>query len=212
MSVKHRIVDGEGSNIEAGVTQDHALKVSVVPQSTKEIIEGGGTDLLVRTKYLAEYLTDSAGSNDLNVDGATTVTDFFIGSEVGKVKTIYEVRFILEDTQMDLGTAEGKRFASAANNGLTNGLKFFVSQQGTDTDIFARPVTNIASFLNYSSNFVNEAGSLGAGIDLLVVTINFPNPIVIVEGQLDKITVRIQDNVSALNLFNVLGIGTQELF
>jgi len=39
-------------------------------------------------------------------------------------------------------------------------------QGGVRSDIFVDPVQNIASFLDYTDDYINEPGGLGAGVDL----------------------------------------------
>lgn len=216
MSIKNLIQDGEGTKRTAGVTSDHALKVTDVGgQYGPSLIDmqDDGFALLLRKKTYVSYFKDTAGSHELNIDGSSTPVEFSIASEVDKLKTIQYVRFIFHDTQMSLGASEGRRFASAAATpGLTNGLRFFVKQGGVETDLFLEPVKQIAIFMNYAVDLVNEAGALGSGEDILTVTMNFDfAPIQIVPGGFDSINVKVQDNLSDINTFQVFAFGSMEL-
>lgn len=212
MSIKSLIQDGEGTKRTAGVTDRHALKVTSVPQSLTERVEQGNFEDLLQTKLLYTTFKNSSDSENLNVNGSVTNQDFYIAAEENQLKSIYEVRFVLNDEQMALGSSEGRRFASAAASpGLTNGIQFFVTQGGVDTQIFATPVKQIYEFLHWSTDFINEVGALGSGEDLLVVGIKFHVPVNIVPGGIDKMTIRIRDNLTNINFFIVTAIGSKEL-
>lgn len=217
MSIKNLIQDGEGTKRTAGVTTDHALKVTDTSYGQGPALidlAADGFKALLRKKTWASYFIDSGGSHELNIDGSVTPVDFKIRSQSDRLKTIQYVRFIMHDTQMSLGSSEGRRFASAASTpGLTNGVRFYVEQGGEETDLFLEPITQIAGFLNYAVDLVNEAGALGAGEDVLTVTMDFEfAPVQIVPGGFDSITVKIQDDLSNMNTFQVFGFGSQEIF
>lgn len=214
MAIKSYIQDGEGTSTTAGVTRDHELKVTSRPISLTDVYDGGSGDLSIytRTKIFVSTLKNSSDSEDLNVDGSVTPVEFYIAAEPDKLKSIHHVRFVIHDTQTALGSSEGRRFCSAAASpGLTNGLEFYIEQGGITTHIFNNPVKNIASFLNFTDDYINEPGALGAGLDLLTIQINFTDPINIVPGGIDTITVKISDDLTEIDLFNIIAFGSQEL-
>jgi hypothetical protein len=212
MTIKNMIQDGEGSKRTAGVTTDHSLKVTNVDLSVYDLYVSGQLDILTRTKIYSSYLKNSSDSESMNVDGSTTPVEFYIQASASKLISVTNVRFVLNSTQMALSSSEGRRFAAAAASpGLTNGIEFYVEQGGVVTDIFSSPVKQIASFLNYSDDFYNEAGALGSGMDILITRFDFSSPINIVPGVIDRIVVKISDDLTAIDLFNVAAIGTQQL-
>jgi hypothetical protein len=217
MSIKNLIQDGEGTKRTAGVTSDHALKVTDTSYGFGPALidlQAEGFQSLLRKKTWVSYFENSVGGHDLNIDGSVTPVTFKISSQEDRLKTIQYVRFIMHDTQMSLSGAEGSRFASAAAvPGLTNGVRFFIEQGGEELDLFLEPIKQIVQFMNYAVELVNEAGVLGAGEDLLTVTMTFDfAPVHIVPGGFDSINVKIQDDLSSINLFQVFGFGSQELF
>jgi hypothetical protein len=200
MSIKSFIQDGEGTGITAGVTGDKALKVTNIPLSIKEALETENS-----------YFIDSDNNSNVNIDSSTDCTDYCIVSEESRLKSIYYIKFILEDQMMYFGSSEGKRFASAAGSGgLTNGISMFTEQQGLSNDIFVEPIKSIADFMKYSEEIVNEPDAVGSGDDLLVVKINFVRPINIIPGEIDKIVVRINDDLSSIDYFKIIASGIQE--
>jgi hypothetical protein len=202
MSLKTRIQDGEGSNLVAGVTPDHALKVSLIPFSYRDLVDNHDFDryeLLTRRKVLVESLANSSGSTDFRVDGSVTTQDFAIESEMDTLKSVCCLRLVFHDTQMSLGSAEGSRFGSSASSpGLTNGLRLFADQGGEETDIFITPVKAIAEFLEYGEVF-NQAGALGAGLDILVITLVLPEPIVLPPGSKDRLVLQVRDDLTPID-------------
>ena len=209
MSIKNLIQDGEGTKVTAGVTSDHALKVAIIDSSAKDIIQSN-PDILTRQKILVASFMDNTSSVNLNVDGSVSYRDFYIESEINTLKSLHTIRFVLNDTQLALSGSEGTRFGSGHPSGLANGIRFFAEQGGDEIDIFVEPVQILADFLNYSSEFINEAGSLGAGLDLVVVQFDLPRLVNVVPGVIDKLVVRVQDDLTSLDKFRVFGMGYQE--
>lgn len=211
MSIKTMIQDGEGTNLTAGVTADKALKVTNIPLSVKEALETN-SEVLIREKVYNAYFLDSSESAAANVDASSEHLDYSIGSEESKMKSIYYVKFIIEDQMMSFGASEGKRFASAAGSeGLTNGIRMFTKQQGLLTDIFAEPIKHISDFMKYSDDIINEPDAIGSGVDLLVAKLSFVRPINIMPGEIDSVTVRVNDDLSSVNYFKVIAGGIQEI-
>jgi len=212
MAIKNFIQDGEGTSITAGVTKDHALKVTNLAPSIENLYIDGDLGVLTRTKIYSNYLRGPGESPDLNIDGSVTPVEFTIDAQTDRLISIYNIRFVLNSTQMSLGSAEGRRFASAAATpGLTNGLEFFIEQGGIVTDIFSAPVKQIADFLNYSDDFYNEAGALGAGMDILIARFDFPYYVNIVPTVVDRVVVRVSDDLTEINTFRIAALGTQEI-
>ena len=211
MSVKTLIQDGTGTSRQVCVTSDHALMVTSLPISITNLIEIDRLDVLTRVRLYNALMKNSSDSPDMNVDGSITPVEFDISADADILKSLCAVRFVFNSTQMALGAAEGTRFAAAAASpGLTNGIRFYVEQSGHTTEIFHTPVKQIVNFLHYTDDYINEPGALGAGTDLLTVQVRFELPIHIVPGAVDRLVVKIQDDLTDIDFFNVTVLGTQE--
>ena len=208
MSTPIVIKNGTGTNVKANVTSENAVRVSTVPISASEV----DVNILTRYKVLREFFIDTSSSRNLNINGSITNVEFKISSSINKVKYITSLRFIFNDGNMDMSTAgQLTRFGdAAATPGLTNGLNLTISQSGTITEIFPDSIKNIGDFLNYSDGFTNIKDAVSAGIDFLSFDFNFEQPIVLTTDNLDKISVTIKDNLTAVTFFNVLARGYQE--
>lgn len=207
MSVGLRIRDGEGSGREAGVTQDRALKVSVVNRTASDAT----VEELTRVKQLRSFL-QNGGSVDMNVDGSATPVEFIHEADTGIAKWITGVRFLFHSDNMELDTNDFRRFGAAAiAPGLANGLTFFVLQGGTQTSFFPDPVKAVGDFMSYADDYTNFINSVGTQTDFLSFDFKFDEPVALPEGSEDKIVVKVEDNLTALDLFKVIVRGYQEV-
>ena len=209
MSIKQRLQDGEGSGVEAGVTPRHALKVEVLPSSSKSIPPSELTAL----KQLREFFANGGCSTAMDVNGATTPVDFKIAADAGKTKWIDHVRIVLTGTNMEIDTNDFRRFgaATAINTPLTNGVLFFTQQGGIETQIFAEPVKYLGDFFFYADEHLAIKNSVSASDDFVSFDFNFPTPIVLPEGSEDALVIRVRDNLTALLSFQAVARGYQEL-
>jgi hypothetical protein len=209
MGLFSRIRDGEGSNRTAGVTTEHALKVALVEQAANTI----PVAQLIRQKQLRAFLLNSSSSKDLNVDGSVTPVEFALEGEEGSTKWVLRLRILLNDVNMEINTNDFRRFgtATAAATPLTNGIEFFTEQEGTVTDFVAEPITTIGEFMNYASEYTNFVNSVGTQEDFLSFDFAFDVPIVLPAGASDRIVCRINDDLTDVDLFQILAFGYQEL-
>lgn len=206
MPVKIHIEDPHVGNA-ARVTDDNSLFVSLMPAHAHEL-----GDALLRQKVYRAFLTNTADSSALNVDGSTTTQKFAVRSEVGKTKFVTHLRIHLEDEQMDLSTSEFRRFGGAAGApGLTNGLLLYAVQGGTTTQLWPTAVKNIGDFLDTANDYVNLINAISAGVDYLSIDFHLPIPVPLTEGSGDSLTCEIRDNLSTVNLFNIIVDGYQEV-
>jgi len=212
--IKTILTNGLGKKFFAQVYSNGAVKVSHADVSSFE----RSISELTRNKVLTELFSDSSGSTDLNVDGSAVTQIFSIDSEVGKIKYICSLRLIFNDTFMKIDNSESRRFGSAATSpGLTNGLTLTVSQGGIITEVFTSPVKAIGDFYRYaggqgtpSAGIVNDEGSIGPNIDFLMAAIEFPKPVVLPAGVIDNISIKVQDDLTSIDLFEVIASGFQE--
>lgn len=199
-------MDGEGSSLTAGVTAKRALKVQQVPESSQGIPPEDLTNL----RQLRKYLTNAAGSPDLNVNGSVTPVEFALSADSGITQWITGIRFLLEDTYLEINTNDFRRFGTASTGALTNGIQIEIFQSGVTTDIAAEPIVFLGDFLNYADSYINLPNSVGAQEDFILFRFEFDKPVVLAEGSTDKLIVRINDNLTAIDSFKVIARGYQE--
>lgn len=206
MPIRNHIEDGGGTGRLTDVTARDALKVQTMPETAVGIPQRVLTALLVER----EYLTNAAGSSNLNVNGSVTAVDFSVRAETGVTKWITGFDVLLEDGQMDMSTTEFRRFADAAAT-LTNGILIFAEQSGVTTNIAVDPIQVMGDFFNYADSYVNLVNAVAANTDFLRWTFMLDKPIVIPAGTQDRFVFRIRDDLTAMNSFKVIARGYKEL-
>jgi len=209
VSLGVKIQDGGGSGRQAEVTDLKALKVSVVD------IPSSGVPNVVLTQYKQwrAYLVDSGASSSLVVNASSGAPQYFrVSAQDGKTIWLTGIRLVMHDAQMNMGSAEIRRFGSvAAAPGLTNGLLLYSMQGGVRSDFFLSAIKNLADFLIYTSDFVNVGDAIGQGTDLTVFAIYFSKPICLPQGSVDTFTMEIRDNLTSMTLFQGICEGWQEI-
>lgn len=207
MGINTKILDGAGSGREATVTENFALKVQNVPETSK----GLPPDDLANIRLFRDFLKNGTSVN-MNVNGAVTAQEFAISSQLNKTIWLTSVRFIFEDASMEMNTQDFRRFATAtlAGVGLVNGLLFGSVQSGETTDLASEPIQIMGDFFTYADSYLNLINSVGAQEDFLSFDFNFEKPIVLAEGGNDKLYVLVRDDLTGINKFQVLVRGYQE--
>lgn len=205
--IKAVIKDGEGSNREAGVTPDHAVKVTVLELRTTDV----SAEVLTRRKIYRGFL-EKDGSSNLNVDGSSTAVDFVLTSTNDFSRWITGVRLLFNGVNMEIDTNDFRRFgaATASQTSLTNGIKFFIEQGNVVTEFFIEPIKTLGQFLDYADRFTNLANSIGAQEDFISFDFDFEAPIALPPATSDRIVIRIQDDLTDIDLFKAIVRGTQE--
>lgn len=206
MPIRNHIEDGGGTGRLTDVTARDALKVQTMPETAVGIPQRVLTALLVER----EYLTNSAGSSNLNINGSVTAVDFSVRAESGVTKWITGFDVLFEDGQMDMSTTEFRRFGDAAAT-LTNGILIFAEQSGVTTNIAVDPIQVMGDFFNYADSYVNLVNAVAANTDFLRWTFMLDKPIVIPAGSQDRFVFRIRDDLTAMNSFKVVARGYKEL-
>ena len=173
-------------------------------------------EILAAQKVLRGFFLDSAGSRDMNIVGALPGTTFEFPFAPNLVQFVFKVRFIIHGGRFNLDTpAELRRFGNAAGaGGLTNGILFFTVQGGVTTQIFSDPVQETGDFFQYNDNpggFLNFPNGIANNVDFLSIDVSFTDPVVLA-ARLDTLVITIRDDLTALDLFHAVAIGTQETF
>lgn len=208
MSIKTIIRDGEGTGYTAGVTDANALKVQVLPQSSRGI----PPEDLSNLRQLREYMRDGSNSANMDVDGSTSSVEFQINAAVGLTRWITGIRVLLEGANFELNTQDFRRFGAATTNNtpLSNGVDVETIQSGTTTLITAEPIAYFGDFLNYVDSYKNLVNSVASQVDFFSGDFVFDQPVVLAEGSSDRVVVRINDDLTAIDSFRAIARGYQE--
>lgn len=149
--------------------------------------------------------------DDLNVDGSTTPQEFTVTSSQAEVILVKEVRLLFHAANAKLDSNEVRRFGPVAAPGLTNGLRVYSVQQGVESDLFVSPVKTMGDFFTYAragaSPVANIVDGVSAGVDIVVITIDLLAPVGLYPSSLDRLVVKVQDDLTGLALFNAFAFG-----
>lgn len=203
MSVDATFLDGGGHGNRARVTGAPSLQVSHVHKPAVEISEKEAADV----RLFSEYLVNAAGSRDLNVNGSVTPVEFKLRARPDSLVFAEQLRLEFHSSNMDISSNESRVFGPAGV--LPNGIQLFAEQQGTLVSLFFDPVTRISDFWLYQNSLVNDVNAIASGVDLLMVVITLRSPVALFPGSLDNLTVRIRDDLTGIQLFQVLALGGQ---
>jgi hypothetical protein len=207
--IKVNIADSSNGR-KALVNSNNALDVSTLPVPYDAYITN--QDAFEQSQVLYEYMTDSAGSNDMAIDASAAVTKFSISQTAKRIKIIESVKFIFHSANMNIESAESRRFGPVVG-GLTNGLVFQAKQKYSTQSLFLENVTVIGDFYKYidnSTKIVNDRDAISSGVDYFMVVMQLPNPVFIFPGTVEELKVEINDDLSGIELFNVVAVGRQE--
>jgi hypothetical protein len=220
MSLPVEIANGDGGRKTfAKVSIDNALFVSSVPARSSELAHNLQT---VRKQY-REYFADSSGSRALNVNGSSTPTTFNVkynplqlpsGMNVGMTRGIHKLRTIIWGLNLSPATAgDMRRFsdATAANTPLTVGFNVKLVQGAVTTNLFPTTVTMLMDFFKGNSSYQSFPGAISSGHDLLIMDMDFVDPVIIPAGSPDNLSVTIADNLSTIDGFEMLVSGWYEV-
>ena len=191
------------------VSGDGALRV--------ELVEGAAFELpvqtLTRRKVLRDFLRDTSSSIDLNVDGSTTPIEFREEAEITRTKWITSARVLLNGINLEMNSLDFRRFgqATATQTPLSNGLEFFVIQGGVQTNFFIDPIVRMGDFFDYADDYLNIVNAVSAQSDFLYFDFRFEQPVVIPPSTTDRVVMRINDDLTNIDLFHVIMRGYQEI-
>jgi hypothetical protein len=209
MTIGIQISDGEGTQVKAGVTPEHALKVTSVPMSFKYI------DVLESSRYklYKQYLKDVNGNYEMNVNGSSSPVEFFQKTITDQVLCIVSIRMLFNSQFMNITSGVNfRRFGTAATApGLTNGLTMTIYQNGYITDYFLNNVKNVGDFFDYNDEYTNLVGAVASNVDFLSFDFEFESPVILVGGTQDSITVTVSDDLSSLVQFRTIVHGYREI-
>lgn len=192
--LKSRILDGRGNPFEAGVTEQHALLVSDIGNSS--LAPGTVPPEIVYTQFF-DTIGDGTGSVDMNVDGSVTTQVFRITPDADRDIIINQIVLFLSDSQIQL-----KRFGFVPE--LAVGFEIDLIQSGETTDVIPFATTNMNLIQFAGGNFGTFDNIDAANNDAILVTFDFDVEIRLVAGSLDEIQARVNDDITGLEEFTAL--------
>ena len=201
--------NGLGTGDGMSVSKDGSAYVTDMPRNLK----CWESDQIFRVKFFNDQFTNASGSANLNVNGAVTPQQFLIRPPAGELISVRELRFAFEGADLDMGTNDVRRFGAAAGTGgLTNGLTCFIEQKGMTQGIFINPIQHMSQYFHYITDFYNVPDGIAVNEDLLVWVIDLKLlvPIPVIAGGTDRVVVQVNDDLTALNFFQVFATGQRE--
>ena len=210
--IKTHITDGRGFGYQARVQSNNSIPVCVVPNPVDSQTLAESEQL----KCLVGSLQTSAASSDMTIDGSSTAVDFYVQGAGDRIKTITQLRTLLHANAIKITGVEARGFGTQHTApGLTNGLKLFATQGGVEHDLFVSNIVVIGDFYTYAdvNGITYDEGAVAANVDLLMMTMTLQAPIKLHMGSDDRLTMRIQDDLSHANyaLFETYYFGYQEI-
>ena len=207
MVIKVYLEGGEGKGEKAFLDDNNALLVSDtgVPPDTPKVLH---------RPYSALFKSNS-GATDMRVDGSVKEVDFFIGSADDADRFVHTIAFVIADAQASFG--EFGNLNAPLNDGcqlfyndlrigdvtLGDALKTnfdfvqlcgFEPTFGTGSDAFRSPNVSGSSEAYHPVLDVEDIFGLRYGIRIPM-------------GTLVKLTLRIRDDVSGVDRFDVRALG-----
>ena len=210
MALKTTISNGAGTNLEAEVTEERALRVN----------DNRLPPVDVRIKPFRQYLTDdglpSDGSNfDMQVDGSSTNVDYYIASSSDSERYIDSISIVIADASAALN-----KFGNIT--ALSNGVEIFYEDSTLGNVVIADSLkTNFefirlcgagASPIGTGSNSY-RASNVEGNSEGYIMTLDFsdqfgmPWGIHLAKNSTLRLVVRIKDNTTGVDAFNMIAYG-----
>lgn len=206
--IKVTLVDGQGNDNWAAVNEEGELATVVHTHPPLN-------EKVVSLPY-REYFTNSAGSNDMRVNGATNSVEFCLRAVPERDIWVKTISVIIADAGARLD-----RFG--ALTALTNGVKFSYISQSTGETILHEGIQTNLSFLRLGTSSPTIGGAdafkadlSGGGADAYLPLIDMSATygmnygLRLVKGSTDKLCFTVRDNLSTgLDRFDIIGYGIQ---
>ena len=210
MAINTALVDGTGSGNQAHVDDEKNLGVSVagLPPKNPE-----GT-----TRIFREYFSTSAGVTDMRVDGSVTPVDFYIEPTAIGDRYVDSINFVISDAGADLNEF-------GAITALTNGVEIFYEDQSlgnvaihegiqTNFDMIrlcqGNPAFGSGNTAFLASNVVGLSEAYIGTLDFSTV-FGLPWGLRLPQGSPLRLVVRIKDNITAIDKFDIIAYGYDRL-
>ena len=210
MSIKSLISDGRGSGRKAEVTKDRSLLVA----STGVPPELENTAL----KPFVSFMVDDTGDEDMRVDGSTNSVDYFIGSSDEGDRYIHTLAITIADAG-----AEPSEFGNLT--ALTNGCQLIWQDNLLGDVIIADTLQSNFDFLQLATfeqpfgtasnafRLQNVVGASEAFVPILDFedVFGLPYGLLIPKDSQRKLILRVRDNTSAVDRFDIKAFGYDKI-
>lgn len=206
--IKAKIIGSGPERTEVDVEKSGAMSVVERPFPPFGVMQN--------VRPFREFLTDDgtpAGSSDMLVDGSVTPVDFFVAARQDVDLYITRVSFIVVDQNMSLNT-----FGNIA--ALTNGLRLFYTDELGEVDIadalqtnfdIVRLCSGLPSFGDGTTAFIaNNVDFISEGIIPILDlkdTFGFRWGLEFRNGSLQRLVLRIRDDITGIDAMNVIIYG-----
>lgn len=206
--IKSKLIDSHGTGNGAKINDEGAILV--ITHNHPPLDEP-----VISLPYRSFF--ENEGSNDMIVNGSSTSIDFTITSSNDYDIYIQSVSVVIGDG----GSPALNKFGALSE--LTNGVSFFYTNRfageytlhdGIKTNLeFIRFGTGTLGIGTGTDAFLADVSGGGTEKSYLPV-INFTDfgfafGLRLIKGSEDRLTIRINDNLSGLTTFNAIGYGTR---
>lgn len=191
------------------VNSQSSARVGSLPIPTLE--QDREEALMIRPYY--ESLTNATFGNDMTQDGSITPVEFRVASDPTHTYTVYKLLVWIESGNlMDFHSGDRLVFGSAGF--LANGIRIVHrsdANEGT-IDLMPYPIQDLQSFvfLSDKSQFINALHGSG-GNDTVFLTYDLPHPAVNYWNENIRVVVQINDDLTSLDRFEMVALGTREI-
>jgi len=151
-----------------------------------------------------------SGTTNANVDGSATTQEFYIESSTDYDLHITEIILLIADSAIVMN-----RFGNIAN--VTNGIDLIINESGEDTSVVTAATTNgellaqTAPVLFGDGTGLNKISNWTGTEDAFLVSIELfkyvPDGLRLGIGNLDRVTLKVNDDLTGLTQFNVRVLG-----
>lgn len=209
--MKVTILDGKGKGNKVAVDKAGLLHVQTQPHPPRD----AAIDILPFSQFFTSTGL-SSGSSDMVVNGSSSPQEFSIVAQNGKNIFIKTISVQISDNGANLNNF-------GALTALTNGVDFawftqesgeFVIQSGIQTNLdFMRLGLGVPPIGSGTNAFKADISGGGADTYLPVIdlasTFGLPYGLKLRQGTTDKVTFTINDNLTGIDTFNIIGYGIE---
>ena len=208
--IKTQIVDGFGKGHKMNVTEEGTVGVVVHPHPP--LVEE------VEILPFSQYFTDNGtatGSNDMRVNGATTNVDF-------SVNAIQDRDLFIKTLTIEISDAGATLNEFGALSALANGVQFiwftqdqgeYIINDGFKTNWEAIRMCGTDPYGGGGNAF--KANNISGGSEGFTPVFDtqkmfgMPWGLRLKKGTKDKLIMRVRDNITAIDSFNIIAYGTR---
>jgi hypothetical protein len=210
MTIDVKIKDSAGKGIGLEIEKDCSARISDTGVPPVQDI--------YRLRPLSGYMTDSSGVSDMLVDGSTTSIDYAIRASNDADRYVHTLAFTIADAAASLN-----QFGNVS--ALTNGCQLIYKDDELGEVMIADTLQTNFDFVqmcNFNPNFgtgaaaflaSNVAGTSEAYIPLLDIenVFGLKYGILLPQGSNVQLILRIRDNVSTIDRFDVKAYGFDKI-